>query len=181
MVSEPDVATLTGGIALLLRGQGGVNPSQLAYARLCVEVAAIRLAVEEVTDEVIHELRTCIQKEECNGAESLREHASEFHLLLGRLSRNPILQMFITILVELTTQRIDAPARPEEMNPIAVQAHQRISEAIIAGDGGQAEHFLRRHFEAVAQEWRLTNPTFPRLAASLFVPETAMTERDGSS
>jgi DNA-binding FadR family transcriptional regulator len=168
IVSEPDVGALTGGLALLLRRQG-VEPSDLALARLFVEGTCVRLATERLTPEGIADIHSCLEMEDRAPVRSVREHAAEFHLLVARLSANPILQVFTTILVTLTAQRVGRPSKMKAANDSIVRAHHRIAEAMIAGDSGKAQLLMDRHFEAMSEAWRSSNAAFPQLQVSTFM------------
>ncbi|GAA3137351.1 hypothetical protein GCM10020255_012810 [Rhodococcus baikonurensis] len=81
---------------------------------------------------------------------------------MGRLSGNPVLEVYIDILVRLSaayTQRVRGVANTEEEGSAAAKQHLAIAEAIVAGAGSRAESDLVTHLDRGAN-WlsRLVNP-----------------------
>src|SRR6202012_5277400 len=71
----------------------GTTTSDLLDARLLLEPLAASLAAEQIDEAGIDRLRAVLRVE---------EPRDEFHAALAKQSKNPVLQLFIDILVRLT-------------------------------------------------------------------------------
>jgi DNA-binding FadR family transcriptional regulator len=83
--------------------------------------------------------------------------AGQFHTELAQLAGNPVLVLFLGILSELfrrQTARQNVPVPPAEVARQVAQTHQRILDAILAGDGCLARHRMRRHMAALTPWWQ---------------------------
>jgi DNA-binding FadR family transcriptional regulator len=84
-----------------------------------------------------------------------RTPADQFHAELAELAGNPVLTLFLGILTALwhrqaTVERIGSrSAAAAEVELV----HQRIAEAVGAGDEGLARHRLRRHLATLTDRW----------------------------
>ncbi|BBX97716.1 FadR/GntR family transcriptional regulator [Mycobacterium lacus] len=79
-----------------------------------------------------------------------------FHVGLAQLAGNAPLDLFLRIIVELFRRHWSSTgqALPTWSDVIAVErAHQKIVEAISAGDDSLARYRLRRHLDAAASWW----------------------------
>lgn len=81
---------------------------------------------------------------------------SSFHAGLAVLAGNPILELFLRVLIELLRRHSASPAQhiPSSSEVAEItRAHQRIVEAIVADDESLARYRTRRHLDAVASWW----------------------------
>src|SRR6185312_12014343 len=79
-----------------------------------------------------------------------------FHVGLAQLAGNAVLDLFLRIIVELFRRHWSSTGQelPNGSDVVAVQhAHQRILEAIRAGDDSLARYRIRRHLDAAASWW----------------------------
>jgi DNA-binding FadR family transcriptional regulator len=79
-----------------------------------------------------------------------------FHAGLATLAGNPVLELFLRILVEVFGRywaSTDQPV-PSHADLVDVRhAHLRIIDAIALGDDSLARHRIRRHLDAAAAWW----------------------------
>jgi DNA-binding FadR family transcriptional regulator len=150
VITEPKAHAVTEAMAVYLRYRG-VETADLVEARRAIELRAVHLAAERMTEDGIIRLRERLQEENESVTDpsygAPRWHA--FHILVADLSGNPTFGLFTRCLVTL----VDQAAVVEEPWHTAVirahQAHVQISEALIAGDTALAEHRMARHLDAL--------------------------------
>lgn len=157
VVSEPDVRSVTRAIAIYLERQG-VQAVHLFDSRVAVEMAAVDLATSNLTEDGIRELRGALAAEEAyidaltSGAEVIESTVHGVHLVLVRLSGNPAMALFVESLVELTRGHATnefAGDRQLDASRDMHYTHEKIVEAIIAGDSALAQHRMLRHLSAM--------------------------------
>ncbi len=152
IVAEPDVQAAMRSMAAYLDFMN-VDVSALFEARLSLELLAVQLAAERITETGISRLRSVLLREA--RIEGTGPQIHDLHLTLAWLSGNPVLQLFIEVLIKLTMRR-----PPPEMDPSADlsgshHAHERIVDAVCHGDGALARERLRKHLEAT---WTARRP-----------------------
>ncbi|HZU45877.1 MAG TPA: FCD domain-containing protein, partial [Mycobacterium sp.] len=108
LVTEPDAAPATRAVVIYLEYLG-VTLGDLLNARLLLEPLAAALAAERIDEVGIDRLRGVLQAEEHRASATSRD---EFHVALAAHSKNPVLQLFIDILMRLTV-RIAHGSRPD--------------------------------------------------------------------
>lgn len=132
LVCEPDAGPATRAVVIYLEYLG-TTPDDLLNARLVLEPLAAALAAERIDEAGIARLRA-----------ALREEQPDLPKALAEQSRNPVLQLFIDVLMRLTTR-------------YALQTHDDHSEivaAVTAGDPASAKTLSEQHMQAVMQRNR---------------------------
>jgi len=122
-------------------------------ARIALEPGAARLAAEAADPEAIARMRRAVEQQRAALDDRMAGFAAnrEFHLALVAASGNPHLIRFAEM---LWVPRIGAPiyrAQAEDAPAgMAVWAdeHDRITDAVAAGDAGLVEHLTRTHIAA---------------------------------
>jgi DNA-binding GntR family transcriptional regulator len=122
-------------------------------ARVALEPGAARLAAERRDPQAIARLRRAVelQRRALHDREPSYAANREFHLALAAASGNPHLTRFAEM---LWVPRIGVPIYEaqavERSDGVAAWAdeHERITDAIAAGDAGLAEHLTRTHIAA---------------------------------
>lgn len=147
----------------------GTSVDDLMQARRLLEPLAARLSAERLTEEGIELLRRTAD------ADTVQEPTTgatveQVHLVLGELSANPVLQLFVDVLIRLTA-RFSEPSGASERafrraRAAALRFHADIADAVTAGDGGRAESLLGEYLDGVS-EWmrshsRTRGPRAPR-------------------
>ncbi|WP_280231139.1 FadR/GntR family transcriptional regulator [Nocardia cyriacigeorgica] len=155
-VSAPDAGPATRAIVIYLE-YVGTSVTDLLEARLLLEPIAASLATDQISEDGIATLRATLDDEAaCLGGRGIAAQ-DRLHPLLGELSGNPVLRLFIEVLTRLTarfahTSRRVSKSEVTESKRISHRAHLAIVEAVIAGDGARAHTALTAHLESVA-DW----------------------------
>lgn len=152
IVCEPDAGPAARAIVIYLEYLG-INLDDLLNARLVLEPLAASLAAEHIDEAGIDRLRAVLRAEAQwqPGMPALRD---EFHVALAEQSKNPVLQLFIEIVMRLTRRSVrqSRTASPDEAIEAVDQMHHDHSEvvaAVTAGDAARAKTLTERHVEAV--------------------------------
>jgi DNA-binding FadR family transcriptional regulator len=155
LVTEPDIGAIVRAITLQLQFER-IEPSQLYEARIALELGCAREAAERITPEGVERLKAFLDEEAELGPADLRSRSHDLHILIGELTGNPALRLFVDVLVRLTMQQAGYPSSQAEFNEVG-RAHLRIGEALIARDPDAAERRMHRHLLALT-EWLRANP-----------------------
>ncbi len=144
LVCEPDAAAATHAIIIYLEYLG-TTTADLLDARLLLEPLAASLAAERIDEAGIDRLRAVLRAE---------QHRDEFHAALAEQSKNPVLQLFIDILMRLTVRyaedsRLDSASDALEAIERRHREHSEIVAAVTAGDSARAKTLSERHAESV--------------------------------
>jgi len=177
LISAPDAGPATRSIVIYLE-YVGTSVTDLLQARLLLEPIAAGLAADRITEEGIDTLRACLDDEREHGGWPGIGSQDPLHPLLGQLSGNPVLHLFIDVLTRLTaryahTSRRTAKSEVEASKLLSHKAHGSIIDAVIAGDGARAQTTLSEHLEWVAawiEEHRVRRT---RIAGNVVEPEMA--------
>jgi DNA-binding FadR family transcriptional regulator len=129
----------------------GTSVDDLMQARRLLEPLAARLSAERLTEDGIDLLRRTVDADTVQGAT-----VEQVHLVLGELSANPVLQLFVDVLIRLTA-RFSEPSGATERayrraEAAALRFHADIAGAVTAGEGGRAEALLGEYLDGVS-EW----------------------------
>jgi DNA-binding FadR family transcriptional regulator len=150
-VAEPDPAAATRAVVIYLEYLG-ITIDDLLNARLLLEPLAAALAAERIDEAGIDRLRQVLKAEE----QHIRGSAvplDEFHGALAEQSKNPVLQLFIDILMRLTL-RFARGSRPDTRDTVEAlnrrhDDHSAIVAAATAGDSARAKTLTERHVQSV--------------------------------
>lgn len=161
VVAEPDIQGVSTAVAIYLERQG-VQAVHLFDARAALELQAVELAAKNLTEDGIAQLRDCLAAEEAHiRALALGQGPAKpqlvhgVHELMTRLSGNPATALFVESLIELTAGHASsefAGDRQLDATRELHHAHEKIVEAVIAGDTALAQHRMLRHLSAM-RDW----------------------------
>lgn len=157
VVVEPRVDAAVRTVSLNLEFLD-ISAAQINEARSAIELACVRAAAENLTEEGAVKIREFLDREVEMILERDREEPTEdyptnrFHLLLAELTGNPAMLLFVQILSRVTS-RHSSPAKSradlvETANEVH-RVHSRIAQAILARDADAAERRMRRHLSAI--------------------------------
>jgi DNA-binding FadR family transcriptional regulator len=146
IVTRPDVGPVTNIVAVCLEYEG-VTPLQLFEARVALELTAVELATERLSEDDIKKLRQAIDAERGVSVQELWQHTHDIHVAIAEVAKSPAFPLFVTVLTKLVDAR--ATHASETRASDIYHAHSAIVEAIIAGDASLARHRMRRHLEAI--------------------------------
>ncbi|WP_216898449.1 FadR/GntR family transcriptional regulator [Nocardia alni] len=153
-VCAPDAQPATRAMVIYLE-YVGTTAADLLEARLLLEPIAAGLAADLISEEGIATLRTALDQERAHLREPVNRMRDPVHTLLGQLSGNPLLHLFIDVLARLTARyayvspSISAVDVDVATN-VSHDAHRDITQAVIDGDGARAQVALAAHLESVA-------------------------------
>jgi DNA-binding FadR family transcriptional regulator len=152
LICEPDAGPATRAVVIYLEYLG-TTLGDLLNARLVLEPLAASLAAERIDEAGIARLRSVLSAEE-QWQPGLPAPRDEFHIALAEQSKNPVLQLFIDILMRLTTRyalqsRTDSATEAIEAVDRMHVDHSEIVAAVTAGDSARAKTLSQRHVEAV--------------------------------
>ncbi|MHA7652747.1 FadR/GntR family transcriptional regulator [Mycobacterium sp. ML4] len=170
LICEPDAGPATRAVVIYLEYLG-TTLADLLNARLVLEPLAAALAAENIDEAGIGRLRSVLSAEE-RWRPGLPAPPEEFHIALAEQSKNPVLQLFIDVLMRLT-KRYARAARTESADEAADAAHRLrgahadIVEAVTTGDSARAKTLSERHVERVTA-WLAEHRHPARQAGSLF-------------
>jgi DNA-binding FadR family transcriptional regulator len=151
LICEPDAAPATHAIIIYLEYLG-TTIGDLLDARLLLEPVAASLAAERIDEAGIERLRAVLHDEQ-HRTPARSAARGEFHAALAEQSKNPVLQLFIDILMRLT-ERYAEESRADSRDAFQAidrtrREHSEIVTAVTAGDSARAKTLSERHAESV--------------------------------
>lgn len=152
LISEPDAGPATRAVVIYLEYLG-TTLKDLLNARLVLEPLAASLAAERIDEAGIQRLRAVLRATQ-HWRPGLPAPRDEFHIALAEQSKNPVLQLFIDVLMRLTARyalrsRTDSDSQAIEALDHMHSDHCEIVAAVTAGDAARAMTLSQRHVEAV--------------------------------
>lgn len=154
-VTAPDAGPAARAMVIYLE-YIGTSVADLVHARSLLEPLAVALAADRISEEGIDRLRRALEGER-NRPDDDRGRWSHdpLHVLLGELSGNPVLQLFIDVLTRLTnryahTSRRVSKAEIRQAADNALCRDTAIVEAVIVGDSGRASTSMSAYLDEVA-------------------------------
>ncbi|MEU6200755.1 FCD domain-containing protein [Streptomyces sp. NPDC047061] len=178
IVRAPDAGPATRAMVIYLE-YVGTSVTDLLRARLLLEPIAAGLAAERITEEGIVTLRAALDSELRHQDVPSLGSQDPLHSVLGRLSGNPVLHLFIDVLTRLTTRyahtsRRVTKAETQAAREFSHREHRAVVDAVIADDGARAQAELTAHLESVAawiEKHRVRRGT--RISGKVIEPELA--------
>src|SRR4051794_19609066 len=148
-VVAPDAGPAAHALVVHLQ-YAGTGVDDLMEARRLLEPLAARLAAERVGEDGVELIRRTLAEE---AAEQSAGRPERLHVLLGRLSGNHVLGLFVDVLVRLTGRYagpVDLSRRRFQVaRAESLRFHGDIGAAVIAGDPGRAEAAMGAYLDGV--------------------------------
>lgn len=161
VVTAPESDAAVRASALMLEYMNA-SPEHVFEARSALELKCVELATERIDEAGILRLRETLALEQEKQREGgLGTH--DVHKVLAELSGNPALVLFIEVLTNLS----NAGGSGESTSRVAAdvrRAHDKIAEAVIAGDAALARHRMQAHLAAIGK-WLAGSPRKAALSA----------------
>lgn len=150
LICEPDAGPATRAVVIYLEYLG-TTLADLLNARLVLEPLAAALAAEHIDEAGIARLRSVLSAE---GQWRPGLPVEEFHIVLAEQSKNPVLQLFIDVLMRLTKRyarasRTGSAAEAADASHKMRGAHADIVAAVTAGDSARARTMSEGHVQRV--------------------------------
>jgi GntR family transcriptional repressor for pyruvate dehydrogenase complex len=137
--------------AALFREQDSIY--DIFFVRKIIEPYVAELAAKNATSDEIQELADLIKEQEerlAEGGTDIVDPNSTFHMLLARMSKNPVLERLLYAIIDLLKQaRDEYLLQNEERAAKSFQGHQEIFTAIKNRERIVARRAMRRHLEEV--------------------------------
>ncbi|MCO1657036.1 FadR/GntR family transcriptional regulator [Pseudonocardia humida] len=147
VVREPDPSRVVGTVVAYLDFLR-IEPEQLLQARAAVELATVELAAARLDERNSARLAAGMRAEYGVPGDRVYTVQPELHRLLGELSGNLPLQLFVAVLTRLQTTRLDShPTHAEGEDARAT--HERLVAAVAARDPMRARHEMARHLDVM--------------------------------
>lgn len=155
MIRSPEMGAVVPVIRLFLDHEG-VSRASLLEARSAIELSAVALAAERITEEKRARLQDALAAE----AEQLKDphqylHSHDLHILLAELSDNSAMRLFVSVLTQLTSEHAQsrfskvAGEQRVEIGQDISRAHAAIVSAVVKGNAQLAQRRMLSHLEAV--------------------------------
>ena len=128
----------------------GTTFREVMQARLLLEPIMARQAAERGDEEVRTALREGIERSRQvldQGDDQYLEVATDFHGLVSGASGNGVLDLLTRALKDIYVARVRSVVYQPDERAKLLHDHEVVADAIIAGDGEQAEKLMRGHME----------------------------------
>jgi DNA-binding FadR family transcriptional regulator len=164
VVVAPDANAIIDAVALYLEYRQ-VNSAGLFQTRRALELSAVGLATERLSEQDAVHLRRLIADEADvlggTNVERTAVHPYDLHVAIAELSGDPTIHLFVDVVCRLAPDRLRPPKQYRSSAEELHNAHAAIVEAMISGDSSLARHRLGRHLEAV-EAYALEAPMPPK-------------------
>ena len=148
VVTAPRASSVARAAALHLQFLGA-GADDIFEARTALELQTADLAAQRIDEKGIGMLSAALEAE----AELQDEGglgSSHIHLVIAELTGNPALRLFVDVMARLTPGIPPSdPAAGAARQADVRNAHERIADAIVAGDSSLARHRMLRHLEGI--------------------------------
>ncbi|PCI86546.1 MAG: GntR family transcriptional regulator [Hyphomicrobiales bacterium] len=152
LLAEAGIVTLVPHSGAKVRVIDLEDARALYQVRAALEAEAAYLAAAAINPDAAHKLRALLQEHtqqvavHPTGAYLQSDEDRDFHIVIAKLSYNPVILQFLTgelypqiSLLRVKHERIMGRGR------FALAEHERIIDAIVAGDAEVASLLMRRH------------------------------------
>ncbi|WP_322756608.1 FadR/GntR family transcriptional regulator [Frankia sp. Cas3] len=158
VISEPsvDAAAYAAWIHLSHRGLG---PADVLSTRKALELAAVDRVIDRLHEDARRAIDDQLRAERDLPPDASIQDLQRFHRVLASLTGDPAMELFIDIMLRLTSERWeqhhDEHARHQLIRAIP-RAHRAIAAGILSGDREKARRAMEKHLDAF-RAW-LTSP-----------------------
>ena len=160
VVGEVSAAAF-GRTASLFFRLGGVVFGELLTARLALEPLCARVAAEAQHPVGMARLQAAAEQGrsvDLTDDDAYFAAVSAFHSALTGASGNGVLDLVAEGLMSVYDRRIPVRVAAVAQRPAIVEEHQRITDAILAGDAAEAERLVNSHVEDIVNMVKRTHP-----------------------
>lgn len=155
VVTEPSIETIIGATLLYLR-RVDARLDEVFEARVILEELVADVVIDRLTDDDITRLHDLVAQEHTGDVRNPRT----LHSALAEATRNPAFELFVDLLDKMTLLYMTDPAElTPKVRAEAQHAHDRIVDAVVAGDAEAARRRMRRHLDAEADFLRRRRST----------------------
>jgi len=158
-VREPDSKSLTKSFSELLCF-GHITIEDLSEARLSIEKDVIELVMRKGKKEDFELLDKIISKGflKIKKGEKIRKENFEFHVVLAKLSRNPIFMMIVDSIMPIIATFVDKLNPPPNHSLKILENHRDILKEMKRGNLSKATERLEDHILFFSKEFKKLMP-----------------------
>jgi len=158
-VREPDSKSLTKSFSELLCF-GHITIEDLSEARLSIEKDVIKLVMRKGEKEDFELLDKIISKGflKIKKGEKIRKENFEFHIVLAKLSRNPIFMMIVDSIMPIIATFVDKLNPPPNHSLKILESHRDILKEMKGGNLSKATKRLEDHIPFFSKEFKKLMP-----------------------
>ena len=121
------------------------KPEQIHQVRTALELLAVRIAAENVTEQDVQNLKTCNQKLQQNLCKSLQAELDiAFHRTIVKISNNPLLDVIFESLTAIMKPIIEKSTTQDTLAD-GVVWHEKIIHALADKNQEQALTLMQQH------------------------------------
>ncbi|NLD58127.1 MAG: FadR family transcriptional regulator [Clostridiales bacterium] len=145
-ITHPEAQNISDMLARIIK-LDGISFHDIYDLRSVFEIAAIRRAVERVTEAELAEMEQLLEKLKDRSLETgaRRDLDFEFHLAIARASRNPLLALMVGTMSNVFKEIITAGIFVKGGIDDGIKRHQRILDALKARSADRAAHMMYSH------------------------------------
>lgn len=137
----------------------GATFGELWDARLRIEPMMARIAAERRPPEVLGRLRAAMKRaREAEHSDEYLLATSTFHTILSGATGNRVLDLYANAFAAVWDDHVRDLAFPEGERAQVFDDHEAIAEAVIAGDGEQAQALMEAHLRAMVSYLSIRDP-----------------------
>jgi GntR family transcriptional repressor for pyruvate dehydrogenase complex len=157
IVGTVDPANL-GRVSSLYYHLAGATYAELFDAWLVAETTIAELAAHNPDRDAVRGAMAPYIEEpdedtEASAFESVASHG-EFHVVLGSLTRNKVLQLSLMVTGQIITHHIVVNADPRDVRESIDRDHRQIAQAVAAGHVHKAKEVMASHIRSVADFYK---------------------------
>jgi DNA-binding FadR family transcriptional regulator len=154
IVCRPDPHDLSEALSLMLQFEKA-DLTVMMTARSALEPAAARLAATRISRAELDGLRGTNQliADHADDLESFFSLNREFHRRIAEASGNMVVRIFVESIMSIADGRSAGIVYRKSQVDAIVTAHERVIEALAAGDPQAAEAAMNEHLEDSHQFW----------------------------
>ena len=155
VVTEPSIEAIIDATLLYLH-RVDARLDEVFEARVILEQLMLDRVVDRLTPEDGERLREIVVQERAGDVPNPRT----LHSALAEATRNPAFELFVDLLNQMTQLYMTDPAElTPKVRADAHHAHDRIVDAVLAGDAEAGRRRMRRHLDAEADFLRRRRST----------------------
>lgn len=152
-ITQPPIETVTNSLHMMLTFEDHPG-DDLIVARRILEIPIVRLAAEHATTENIAALQEYLDgmRAAQDAPEDFIAHDTAFHAELARATQNAVLSVLIQPIIMLLQGTRETLVRVPSSVERALKHHERVFDAIKAGDADNAEQAMLAHLDQVEED-----------------------------
>jgi GntR family transcriptional repressor for pyruvate dehydrogenase complex len=155
VVRRPRPSDLSEALTLILQFEGAAL-IEVVEARHWLESAVARLAATQITPDEVEELRDINQAiaDRPDDLDVVLGQNAEFHRRIGQICGNVVLRVFVETIISVGDGRAVGVSYGKKTVEGIVIAHERIIDALAAGDADAAGAAMSDHLTESQKYWK---------------------------